>query len=361
VGDEIMRKYYIDNLRWISVLLLFPFHILMIYNTFESFYIKGVDIKATTTLIWVIWPWFMPLLFAVAGINTAYAMKKRRIGEYVKDRISKLLVPLAAGILLVIPAQTYFAELFHNNYIGGYFNQYVLFFTKPTDLMGYTGGFTPSQLWFILFLFVISLAAIPLIIIGNKMKHKPDFSRTPMLIILCLFILPSLCSLILNIGNRSLCEYFVYFLLGYFLLSDDDVQQRLETRRAALIGVSLVCTTLMVLEWYKIIYLPGIAYGIFSRFYGWATIMALLGLSRKCFNMNNRFTAYMSRSSFSVYMFHLTWIVVSAYYVFMVTENIPIQMALILIFSVFATFATYEICRRFRVTRFLFSIKKQGK
>lgn len=354
-----MRKSYIDNLRWICVLLLFPYHILMIYNSFgEGFYIKGESIKATTTFIAVTWPWFMPLLFTVAGISTAYALKKRSINEYVKERLSKLLIPLVAGILLVIPAQTYFAERFHNNYTGSYINQYVLFFTKPTDLSGYTGGFTPGQLWFILYLFVISLAAIPLIILGNKFKRKPDVNKMPMFAILCLFILPVLGSLILNISGKSLGEYFAYFMLGYFILSVDGIQQRLEARRTVLLGVCLVCMAVMVFEWYGIITLPWPAYDIFARFYAWVTIMALLGQSRKHFNMSNRFTAYMSRSSFAVYIFHQTWIIASAYYVFKFTESILLQMALILLSSVITTFVTYGICRRLRVTRFLFAIKK---
>lgn len=32
--ENIKRKYYIDNLRILCILLLFPFHATMIYNTF---------------------------------------------------------------------------------------------------------------------------------------------------------------------------------------------------------------------------------------------------------------------------------------------------------------------------------------
>ena len=36
-------------------------------------------------------------------------------------------------------------------------------FTHLTDLSGYDGAFTPGHLWFILFLFLISLAALPVL------------------------------------------------------------------------------------------------------------------------------------------------------------------------------------------------------
>lgn len=83
---------------------------------------------------------------AVAGISSCYALRKRTPREYVKERVLRLLVPLLAGVALLVPIQTYVAEVFHNGYGGGYLAQYVLFFTKPTDLTGYHGGFTPAHL-----------------------------------------------------------------------------------------------------------------------------------------------------------------------------------------------------------------------
>lgn len=87
-------------------------------------------------------------------------MEKRSSKEYIKERIKKLLITCISGVLLIVPIMTYFAEKFHNGYDGGYFNQYILFFTKKTDLSGFTGGFTPGHLWFLLCLFVISLIAL---------------------------------------------------------------------------------------------------------------------------------------------------------------------------------------------------------
>lgn len=354
-----MRKTYIDNLRWACVLLLFFYHIFMIYNSFgENFYIKGESIKTTTTFIIVTWPWFMPLLFTVAGISTAYALQKRSAGGYVKERAERLLVPLIAGILFLIPAQTYFAERFHNGYAGGYFAQYIIFFTKQTDLTGYTGGFTPGHLWFILYLFVISLFSIPFIHIFKIDRFKQDVDKLPVFAILCMFILPLLGAPVLNIGGKSLVEYFVYFMLGYVLLSNENVQQKLEKCRLLLLLIGLIGAVTIIFWWRGILHVPDLIYDIFSRFYGWSMILAFLGTSRKYLNIKNRFTDYMSRSSFSVFLFHQTWIVVTAYYVFQLTNNALIQMIIILQLSILLTFASHEICRRIKITRFLFAIKK---
>lgn len=360
-----MRRNHIDNLRWMCIMLLFPFHIFMVYNSFgEGFYVKGADIKASTMFLFAIWPWFMPILFAVAGISASYALQKRSVGEYARERVSKLLVPLVAGILLVIPAQTYFAERFHNGYTGGYFAQYILFFTKPTDLTGYTGGFTPGHLWFILYLLVISFAAIPVVLLCRRLKSKPRPGRAPlpgrmpMPAILGLFILPVLGALVLDIGGKSLGEYFAWFMLGYFVLSDEDVQEKLEKGRAPLLAAGLLCMAFAALQGYGALAAPYPLPGIFQRFCGWAVILALVGLSRKHLDVRDRFTGYMSRSSFAVYLFHQTWVVASAYFALKITGNAVVQMWLILVLSVAATFLSYEICRRFKATRFLFAIKE---
>ncbi|WP_342759858.1 acyltransferase family protein [Kineothrix sedimenti] len=127
-----MRKIYIDNLRWMVVLLLFPYHIFMIYNNFESFYIHENEIDGLSRILYELWPWMMPVLFTVAGMSSAYALQKRSGGAYLKERVLKLLVPLLFGMLLLIPVQTYLAELFHHG-TGNYWN----YFTKVTDLTGY--------------------------------------------------------------------------------------------------------------------------------------------------------------------------------------------------------------------------------
>ncbi|MFA9399456.1 MAG: hypothetical protein ACERKV_14480, partial [Clostridiaceae bacterium] len=87
---------------------------------------------------------------------------------------------------------------------GGYFHQYILFFTKETDLTGYTGGFTPAQLWFILYLFIISLIALPITIKYKKSSKKVLVVKLSVLKILPIFLIFSIMSLILDIGGKSL-------------------------------------------------------------------------------------------------------------------------------------------------------------
>jgi len=364
IFDEVgslMRKYFIDNIRWLCILMLFPFHIFRIYNSFmEGFYVEGQDVILTTGFIVAMSPWFMPLLFVIAGISSSYALNKKTNGEYVKERIYKLFIPLIAGILVVVPAQTYFAERFHNGYTGGYLYQYVLFFTGPTDLTGYRGGFTPAHLWFILYLFVISIVALPLMSAYKNSKRKILPEKIPFWLLPLLFIFPMLMNPILNFG-LSVGEYFAFFMLGYFILSRDSFVQKLDQYRYHLLIVCFVFMILSISAWllqlFGIFELPQIAIRVLLSLYGWLAILTILGLGNHYLNFRNKWTDYLSVSSFPVYIFHQTWIIVVAYFIILATYNIPLQMVLILLASSLLTYATYELVRRIPYIRFLFGIK----
>ena len=358
-----MRKYYIDNIRWLCILILIPYHTFMIYNAFgEEFYIEGQSVFGTSAFIAALSPWFMPLLFVMAGISSYYALQKRTPREYTKERVFKLLIPLIAGILLVVPAQTYIAERFHNGFTGSYFYQYLLFFTAPTDLTGNRGGFTPAHLWFILFLFIISMVALPLMAVCNNSKKKLNAGKTPMILLLSLFVIPFLLTPILDFGH-SIGRYLGFFILGYFFLSMEDTLEKLDKFRIPLLIVSIICliVNLPVIYFYvhDRLEAPSFIFEIFHAFYGWIAILTILGLGRHYLNFRGKATDYLAASAFPVYIFHQSWVIVTAYFIFTLTKHIVAQIVLIIAASFMLTYLTYEICKRIPGLRFLFGIKSR--
>lgn len=355
-----MRKNYLDNLRWITVLLLFPYHTFMIFNAFdESYYVKGVDLTATSSVITAIWPWIMPLLFVVAGISSAYALQKRTLKQYVKERFTRLFLPLLFGILLIVPAMTYFAEKFHNGYTGNYFEQYILFFTKATDLTGYEGGFTPAHLWFILYLFVISLLALPIMTFSQKKNYKLLTEKIGLPLLLILFIVPLIMRPFLNISGKSVGEYFAFFMLGYFVMSNENALEKVDKYRWPLTGLFIAGMTFVVTMFIIRPDINRLLYDVLVGLYAWCGILALLGLGKHYLNIKNKLTDYFSKSSFLVYLFHHLWIVATAFYIFNITQKPTLQIILILLCSIPLTFLTYEIVKRFVVTRLMFGLREK--
>lgn len=355
-----MRKHYIDNLRWLCVLLLIPFHTCMIYNGFgENFYIKASAVPVLNDFIFVVSPWFMPLMFVLAGMSAFYALEKRTPGQFINERFRKLFIPLVAGILLIVPVQTYYAERFHNGYTGGYFEQYILFFTKPTNLSGYTGGFTPAHLWFILYLFIYSMALLPVFRRYRQSARQPLADKLPLPAILPLSLVASLLSPVLNFGGKSMGYYLAFFLLGYFILASDAVQQKLEKYRWGLFAAFVVLTIFRLTIGDTVYSYSQILFGLFYDFMAWLGILAFIGLGKRYLNISNKVTQYFAAGSFPIYIFHQTVLVAVAYYALGFTYSVPLQVACIIGGTFIITLAVYEVFRRISVTRFLFGIKNR--
>lgn len=360
-GENIMRKHFIDNLRILCILLLFPFHTCMIFNSFgDPFYVFSAPVKAFSEFIVIVYPWWMTLLFTIAGISSAYALKKKSIKEYTKERVSKLLIPFMFGMVIIIPVQSYIADVFHNGYIGGYFKHYIVFFTKLTDLSGYDGGLTPGHTWFMLYLFVISMISLPIMLWYNKRDKKINGSKITIPMLLPMFIFILLMTPIIELGGKSVGEALACFLLGFFLLSIDEVQDKLVKHRI-LLGASWI--VLMIIR--NLMYLNdidnGLIWDIEQRILTWIGILAILGLGKRNLNFKNKFTQYFAPAAFPIYFFHQSVLVIVGFYVLKLTNIIFLQYVLILIMSFTLTILCYEIFRRFSVTCFMFGIKKRQK
>ena len=353
-----MRKSYIDNLRWAAVLLLIPYHTMMMYNNWgESFYVWVKGLGAPSIIINILWPAYMPLLFVLAGMSTKFALEKRSPKEYLKERFLRLFVPLVFGLLLLIPAQTYFAERYHNGYTGGYFAQYILFFTKETDLSGYHGGFTPAHLWFILYLFLISLAALGIILLVKKTPLKIEASKIPVAVVISMFIVTTLMSAVINISGKSLGEYLTLFLLGYYLLSEDVVMEKLERSRWWLAALFAAVGAAVIYLLMGDVPVPWPIFDFLVRAIGWLTILVLLVFAKRHFNMHGKVTRYLSAASFPIYFFHQTILVAVAFYVVGFTDNPLVQIILTIAVTAVLSFAAYELFKRTAPTRFMFGIK----
>jgi len=250
-------------------------------------------------------------------------------------------VPLIFGLLLVVPIQPYLARLFHYG-AAGYFDS----FTRVTDLSGYDGAFAVAHLWFLLFLFVISLACLPLMV-WYKNKGKGTLGdNVPLACILLMGLLPCLGGLF-DIGGESPTGYAAYFLLGYFFLANDTLLRKLEKYRHLLLGLFIVCVGVVGF----------VTDGAFYEAASWLSILTALGYSRRHLDFYGKTTAYLSDSCFGVYIFHQSWIVVAAFFVFKLTSNPLLQIPLIFVASVILTYATYEICKRVSVFRWMFGLK----
>ncbi len=349
-----MRQNYVDNLRNATILLLFPVHTFMIWNDFgQGFYIWLGANKILSTLIVLVNPWFMPILFALAGISARYALEKKTNREFIIQRISKLLVPFVSGMVFLIPFQTLYARKFFDNYDGGIWSNWKYFFTHLTDFSGYDGAFTPGHLWFVLFLLLTSLVALVLFRFLSYQKFALVAEKIPAIGVLFLFIPIWLMYYLGNIGGFSIGKNLALYLSGYYVLSNDHVVDKLEKNMKWLTGLCIIGTIVLVTLYYNYSY-----YGdLWINYIGWNTILVLMVLGRKFFNKRTRFTEYFNKASYPIYILHQTVLVVFAYYVVQLCDRTIVQVVGICFGSFLLTVMAYHIIGVIPILRKLIGVK----
>ena len=367
------RKHFLDNLRTFGVLMLLPQHTFMLFNNWgESWYIHSADLLVPSIIKSFNSFWMMPLLFTIAGISSRYALEKRGAGGYAKERVKKLIIPLIFGVLLIVPVQSYIAGTFWNGH-AGYFDS----FTRLTDLRGYDGAFTVGQLWFLLYLFVIAMISLPFLLLHKKnLQVRLDkgkrilCDKIPLVVLIVLGLLPLAGRVAFDISGISPLEYLAYFLLGYFFLTYDSVMAKLDKYRFLLLGLFILIagfftylfnTPIRDDSWLLQPAIGNVILAVFSiliQLTSWLAVLALFGLARHYLNFNGKVSAYLSKSSFGVYMFHQSWIVIAGYFIIRAVGNPWAQLPLVILSVIILTYATYEVVRRIPGLRWMFGLKK---
>ena len=348
-----MRKHYLDNIRIIVILLLFPYHTFMIWNNFGAkFYIWGGNNNILSSLLVLVSAWIMPVLFVIAGMSTRYSLQKRNTKQFIRERIKRIFIPFISGLILLVPFQTLYARKFFFNYDGNLLDNFCYFFTHFSDLNGYDGMFTFGHLWFLLYLFVITL--ITLLVIKklpfNKVNSK--INKVNIIGIILLFIPIFAFYHIGNFGGQSIGKYMFLYLLGYYLFSDDFIEKlvKYKTIILSLFGVSQM---LLVILYFKYNY-----YGVLLvNFDWWLGILSYIIIGTLFLNKENKLTNYFKKASFPIYILHQTFLVTIGYYILMVVDNVALQINIIIFGSLILTIMIYEIISRIPIIKNIIGVR----
>ncbi len=117
-----MRRYDLDWLRVIAFALLIFYHVGMFFVPW-SWHIKNNETSEWLTLpMWFLNQWRLPLLFVISGMGTYFSLQKRTGGQFMRERVIRLLIPFVFGMLFIIPPQVYIERLANSQFTGSYFD-----------------------------------------------------------------------------------------------------------------------------------------------------------------------------------------------------------------------------------------------
>jgi surface polysaccharide O-acyltransferase-like enzyme len=372
-----MRKNWLDNLRWVTVLLVLFYHVIYFYNNKGVF--GGIGgfgpypewHQYQDVVMYILYPWFMPLLFILAGISARYALEKHSGKEWFGTRTRKLLVPGTIG-------------LFVFQWMVGYFNTAV---AANGALDGVTGfarlimlaisGTGP--LWFIQDLWLFSL----ILLIIRPLDRKNRFhdwcgrvfgGKAGIVWIILLGILfwageqliiknprPESADGLYNLYKPLF--YFIPFLMGYFIFANDSVHETLGRVWAPLLGCAVAVGGVLIGTTFgQDNTTPQYLGSPLNCLYGWMACLAMMAWFKARFDRTGAFAGYMTRSSFGLYIVHYLVIASLGYMMKVYTQLPPLAMYAILTVAVFTLSPLiYEIIRRIPVVRWCVLGEKRTK
>jgi glucan biosynthesis protein C len=373
------RKYELDWLRVLAILVVFLYHSTRFFNL-EDWHVKNFN-----TYVWVeIWNifttrWMMPLFFIISGASLFYAIgKSGGFRKFYADKFLRLMIPVLLATVTHGALQVYLDRMNHGRFSGSFFSFTPEYFNGLYLAIGAPGNFAfqGMHLWYLLFLFLYGLICYRLFIWleadGREVLSRiTSLFAVPGLIYLW-FALPLLIMkatiprTVLNAGAGGWgFLYYVWFLIsGFLIVSSDRLQRNIKNQRwiSLLLGVVLMSAYLYQLfspsravfqNW-----ISGWIYALLSFFSAWCWLFAILGFGMRYLAFDRPVLRYANEGVLPFFILHQTVLLVVGYFV--VTWKIPdvLKWAIIFTGAFIIIIALYTLLiRKFDLLRFLFGMK----
>jgi len=369
------RKYFIDWLRIGLIISVFFFHVGMIFRP-EQWHVNSIEsFPFLDPIMWWLHLWRMPLLFLVSGVGTYYAIGRRTSWQYLKERFTRLYIPFTVGFFTLVPLMVYVERIDAYDSILDYIPH--MFDGGPYPV----GNISWHHLWFILYLFIISLLITPFLNYTksghyNMVRGKliAFFSKKMNLNWLLVILIISQLILRQFFPNSTHAlyndwAYFTYYLLffvsGFMLFTSDKVIKALENSRRRYLYQTTIATIILfslpsIFGQHSISqdYSRGITEMIISLSCG----LTAIGYFKRYFNKDHKFRKVMNEAIYPFYLLHQPALIFVGYFVLQWKISYTSQAILIIVISLISIIITYWfIIRKFNVLRISFGLKRNSK
>ena len=371
------RRIDLDWLRILAFGVLILFHVGMYYVTWGWHVKSPFASHALEPLMMLSAPWRLSLLFFVSGCATAFLHEKAAAG-FVRSRTQRLLIPLALGLWVVVPPQSWAEVTEAVGYAGGYLHFLGLYAT------GY-GGFcredclvmpTWNHLWFVAYLWCYTMIAalawwaIPrrrLDRLGAAVARRlrgPGLLAWPVAVLAAIRIalvarFPDTHALVDDWFEHA--NYFSIFALGVLLAREASAWDEIRRQRWTALGLALVGYGVVTAYFshYAELAPPDWLRQLQRVFYAldqWCAIVAALGFARQWNPADSRARRYLTEAIFPFYIVHQTAIVLLAHFMKPWGLRPLVEGPLLVAATVAICLASFEIVRRVGWLRPLFGL-----
>ena len=381
------RQLYIDNLRWVMIMLVVSMHAAVTYSHLGSwYYMEDRPVSAMETGLFgtyqaTLQSFFMGFLFFIAGYFVPGAYDSKGPGKFIRDRAFRLGLPLLFFVFILQPVAIYCIGLFHGEDVApdGFTGLYRWYITSGHWL----GGTGP--LWFCEALLIFCLAYalfrrlrgenrpedVPEAVAGTTGRSTGMNTLPGKVRIWGLIVLIAVMTFLVRFPwpngtffyNLQFCyfsQYVAYFIAGTLAFRGGWLDKLTSADgkywgRVALIGG--------LLFWVALLVLGGAAKGELSAYKGglhWQSLgmsfweamtgtaisLYLLVMFRERFNRQGRAARFFSANAFAVYVFHAPILIAISRLVSPVQAPVMLKFLFLTIVSILVSYALCSLLFR---------------
>ena len=380
---NVERRYELDWLRALAVLVVFFYHSARFFNG------QYWDIRNTERSAWVdicsgfVGLWLIPLFFLVAGAATRYTVGKYTPRQYIRRRFKRLMWPFIFGVLLLSPLQAFLLSPLARSSQSSWLDYYAEFYSAQLNAAQWSLAWLFEglgfHLWFLGFLFVYSVMALPVFAALHNSQAGRNFVdwlagrcrsfwglllwAVPLVIVQCALraAFPE------YLGPADFCFWLLFYLYGYLLYADLRILRGLvEQRRHILIMAVTTFLALAIARYAGFVgawqqrpdYSTGfLIFQVLWSLGAWAWLLYILALGVRFLYFGNATIRYATRAVLPFYVFHQPVILAVGLLVAQWKLSVMAGWLFVCVLSMALTLVIYEvIIRRTHLTRVAFGI-----
>jgi uncharacterized membrane protein len=381
------RRADLDWLRVIAFGLLIYFHAAVVFLPSGIPMIRNAEPSPVLQVfVAFVHQFRLALLFLISGVGVCFALRHRDRRDFLRDRAVRLLIPLAVGVLLVVPPMVYLEKRFVGAFDGSLVAFYAGLFTSGIYPRG---NLSWHHYWFIAYLYLFCLLGGPVFAHWKSAAGQAQLGRWAQALRrgerVYLFVVPLA---IVEIALRavfpgfrdlihdwaSFSQWFAIFLAGFVFASCAPLLERVEQQRALSLGLGACTTALLFAQFYSPVHsgftplrdgeadLARYLWFCLVRVANvWFWLLACLGYAGRYLRRPGRVLDYLNEAVYPLFCLHLSIIVGLAYPIVPLEGSIAVKYLCITTGTVVLTLGLHEGIRRVGFLRPLFGLKSVAR
>ncbi|MFL2664580.1 MAG: acyltransferase family protein [Dehalococcoidia bacterium] len=377
-----MRKYEVDAIRSIAVILLIIYHIVVALSS-EITEIGFISLEAPEgdpAYFFILASqalniWRIPIIFLVAGMGAAFSLKRRSMNQFFSDRVLRISIPLLFGSWFIVPISGIIFNSFYRKNT----------FSLSENLTRIISGelINPGHLWFLwaicIYIFLFGIFQIFKLLKNDNLPFKKITEKIlkKRFGLLLIFSLPLvfLCGITNTESFANHVWIYIFdnlhgfflglicFYMGMLFISIGELFWESVRKTSSLcLGLAIIFFILRMIIIFPTfsdgeMLLPRVILNILTAFEASNWILASVGFASRFINEKSRFLKYFTISVYPVYIIHLP---VQQFVVSKIVKiSLPatIQVILSIFFTLLICYLIFEVIKRIRFFRFFFGMK----